>query len=437
MLRKTSNKRKSKLNNRGISLVEILVAITILAVASGSLLHAFLTSARINTKAKEQQRVTTAAQSIMEGLKAYTLEDICWQFNNVAGHDFSIYSAVGSRREIPAGGAAATVSIRQWDEGGVLKQEYMPDGDDQFAFVLQNISYEGQLYDAKVEIAPAPAGTKQTVYYAPEMDTATDAVWKSPQGLDASAQAIIFANVLDKLNELDEFYEYETTNLDTGKIVIDKVTTISITETGGTYSASVKCEYSYKTVDYPYYDAAGAEQLWNSEEMEPFAALAVLPETSFYSNNALENLYLYYYPSYGSSLSEVPINSDTINVTDTTSGSKNVYLVKQITPGLDESGKIRLLTKENSYTPVINGSGTLSLHHNLATNLANTASSAGPYTVSGFSGADSTFLRQQEEYLLYGVKVYIYEPGTVAMAEAASWSFSDAMFELDGSINVK
>lgn len=418
--------------------MEILVAITILAIASGSLLHAFLTSARINTRAKEQQRITTAAQSIMEGLKAYTLEDICWQFNNVAGHDFSIYSAVGNRKEIPAGGAAATVSIRQWDESGVPKQEYAPDGDEQFAFVLQNISYEGQFYDARVEIAPTPSETRQVVYYAPEMDAATDAVWKSPQGLDASAQAIIFANVLDKLNELDEFYEYEMSNLDTSKIVVNKVTTISITETAGTYSASVKCEYSYKTVEYPYYDADEVEHLWSSEEgTEPFAAVAVLPETTFYSSTALENLYLYYYPSYGSSLCDVPINSDTINVTDSTSGSKNVYLVKQITPGLDEAGKIRLLTKENSYMPVVNGSGTLALHHNLATNLANTDSSAGAYTVSGFSSADTTFLRQESEYLLYGVKVYIYEPGAVAAAEAAGWSFGEALFELDGSINGK
>lgn len=417
--------------------MEILVAITILAVASGSLLHAFLTSARINTKAKEQQRVTTAAQSIMEGLKAYTLEDICWQFNNVAGHDFNIYSAVGNRREIPAGGASAAVSIRQWEDGGITKREFAPDGDDQFAFVLQNISYEGQFYDARVEIQPAVGSAPKQVYYAPEMDAATDGVWKSPQGLDASAQVLIYANVLDKLNELDEFYEYEMTNLDTEKIVINKLTTVSVSEAGGTYTASVKCEYSYQTVDYPYYDAAEVEHLWSSEDTEPFAALAVLPETVFYSGTALENLYLYYYPSYGSGLSEVPITSDKICITDTSAGSKNVYLVKQITPGLDESGKIRLLTMENSYTPVVTGSGSLALHHNLDTNLANSASSTGAYTLSGFSGTDSTFLRQEEEHLLYEVKVSIYEPGTVAIAEAAGWIFGDALFELDGSINGK
>lgn len=101
MFRKTTKQTKNKLNNRGISLVEILVAITILAVAAGALLHAFITSTKINMRAKEQQRVTTAAQSIMEGLKAYTLEDICWQFNNIAGHDSRFIPQWGAERKFP------------------------------------------------------------------------------------------------------------------------------------------------------------------------------------------------------------------------------------------------------------------------------------------------------------------------------------------------
>ena len=69
-----------KLNNRGMSLIEILVAIIILAVVTGPLLHSFVTAIKLNSKAKEQQRVITAAQSIMEGFKAYTLEELCMQF---------------------------------------------------------------------------------------------------------------------------------------------------------------------------------------------------------------------------------------------------------------------------------------------------------------------------------------------------------------------
>lgn len=415
--------------------MEILVAITILAIAAGAMLHAFLTSTKINMRAKEQQRVTTAAQSIMEGLKAYTLEDICLQFNNIAGYDFKIYSAVGSRKEVPFGdveGISPTLSIRQWDDGGVIRREYQPDGDGKFLFVMQDISYEGQLYDAKVELEPMAGG--QTVYYAREMDSGTDAVWKSPQGLDAAAQSVILGNVLTGLNELDKFYEYEMTNLDTSRIVIDKTTYITIEGTEGAYTASAICEYAYRVVNYPYYDEAEVEHIWN----ESFTAVAILPGTAFYSGASLENVYLYYYPAYASSLSDVPVNSDTISITNSTSGAKTVFLVKQIPPGLDESGKIKLLTKENSYMPAVNGSGSITLYHNLNVNLADPSSSVGAYTISGCTvPGENEFLEKKEEYLLYRVKVSIYEPGTVAAAETAAWTFGDAIFELDGSINGK
>lgn len=417
------------------------MAITILAIAAGALLHAFITSTKINMRAKEQQRVTTAAQSIMEGLKAYTLEDICWQFGNIAGYDFKIYSAVGSRKEVPSGDAATTgitptLSIRQWEEGGVMQQEYKPDGDGRFAFVMQDIAYEGQLFDAKVELEPM-AGT-ETVYYAREMDSATDAVWKSPQGLDAAAQAVILQNVLDKLNEIDEFYEYEMINLDTSKIVIDKTTYITIGGAEGAYTVSVKCEYAYKVVDYPYYDAAEVKHIWNSEETEPFTAITSLPDTAFYSGASLENVYLYYYPSYAGSLSDVPVKSDTINITNSTPGAKTVFLVKQIPPGLDESGKIKLLTKENTYMPTVNGSGSILLYHNLDVNLADPSSAVGAHAISGCTvPTKNEFLDEEDEYLIYRVKVFIYEPGSVAAAEASAWTFGDAIFELDGSINGK
>ena len=70
-----------------MSLIEILVAIMILTVVTGPLLHSFVTAIKLNAKAKEKQRVTTAAQSIMEGFKAYTLEELCLQFYNSQGID--------------------------------------------------------------------------------------------------------------------------------------------------------------------------------------------------------------------------------------------------------------------------------------------------------------------------------------------------------------
>ena len=75
--------RRNKLSadNHGFSLVEILIDMVIIAIIVVPLLHTFVSSARANMQARQTLRMTTAAQDIMEGLKAYTIEELAYQFN--------------------------------------------------------------------------------------------------------------------------------------------------------------------------------------------------------------------------------------------------------------------------------------------------------------------------------------------------------------------
>ena len=73
--------RRHQTDNRGMTLVELLVAIVLLAIVVVPLLHTFVSSARANQKARERLRLTTAAQDIMEGLKADSIEELAYQFN--------------------------------------------------------------------------------------------------------------------------------------------------------------------------------------------------------------------------------------------------------------------------------------------------------------------------------------------------------------------
>lgn len=73
--------KQVKGDNRGLSLIEVLVAVVILALVITPFLHSFVTTANTNTKAKMIHRATVVAQSVMEGLKAEQLEDIALQFN--------------------------------------------------------------------------------------------------------------------------------------------------------------------------------------------------------------------------------------------------------------------------------------------------------------------------------------------------------------------
>lgn len=75
------NRRADYSKNAGMTLVELLVAVTLLAIIVVPLLHAFASSARVGLKARQNLRVTTMAQALMEGLKSESIESLACSFN--------------------------------------------------------------------------------------------------------------------------------------------------------------------------------------------------------------------------------------------------------------------------------------------------------------------------------------------------------------------
>ena len=68
--------KKRKLNNRGFSLVEVLVAIVILAIISLPVLSTFSNAARINARARRTENANTAINNIIEEAKTMPLENL-------------------------------------------------------------------------------------------------------------------------------------------------------------------------------------------------------------------------------------------------------------------------------------------------------------------------------------------------------------------------
>ncbi len=63
-----------KINNKGFTLMELVVAIAVLTIALVPILDSFITSARLNVKSRKLMAATNIQQSIMEGFadKTYT-----------------------------------------------------------------------------------------------------------------------------------------------------------------------------------------------------------------------------------------------------------------------------------------------------------------------------------------------------------------------------
>lgn len=68
--------REIRRSDAGFTLVELLIAVVILAVVAVPLMHAFLSSAKTNARAGNIAQATTAAQNLMEEIKARPLGEI-------------------------------------------------------------------------------------------------------------------------------------------------------------------------------------------------------------------------------------------------------------------------------------------------------------------------------------------------------------------------
>lgn len=75
------NIAKGRTGNKGVSLVEILVAVVIFSMAVAPVMSAFIVSGNMSSKASIRQRATNAAQQIMENFKAYPLEVVASKFS--------------------------------------------------------------------------------------------------------------------------------------------------------------------------------------------------------------------------------------------------------------------------------------------------------------------------------------------------------------------
>lgn len=132
-MRKQQKSNARKLNkDAGFSLLELLIAVIILAIIVIPLLNLFLSSNRLNIKSRQTLRATTAAQDIMEGLKAYDMEEIRAQFADPASGFYVIDSRMikgGVKEEAPGMGNPT---------------------DGLYVFSMKELNMQGSKFDAKI-----------------------------------------------------------------------------------------------------------------------------------------------------------------------------------------------------------------------------------------------------------------------------------------------
>lgn len=134
----TAADRRELNKNAGFSLLELLIAVVILAIIVIPLLNLFLSSNKLNIKSRQTLRATTAAQDIMEGLKAYDLEEIKAQFKDPASGFYVIDSRMikGEVKEEP--------ELEKDPAGNPAPGLYV--------FSMEELNMQGSKFDAKIVV---------------------------------------------------------------------------------------------------------------------------------------------------------------------------------------------------------------------------------------------------------------------------------------------
>lgn len=355
---------RRKLNNVGMSLVELIVAMALLMIVTVPILYTFVYSARNNAHARLRQQTTAAAQTVMENLKAYSVEKICTDFNNKT---FPV-SGVGSSGfdELIVSGVTINPEGVVSYSGGAIELK------------ISGMEYQRQTYDVDIKLTSHDSQASQIDFLKYESPTQENAASYavSNAAMDSYALQQIMGIVAQRWNERENAAglpdpsatpaAHSAAEVDANKVEItERELRVDIDQVGSEYVAKVSCVYTFKVNDYPYENAAtGVSGTFSIPEAGD------LPESNIYrvdlsegagggvdfsreifrQNTELEYLFLYYYPAYdyipGVSSSDPLVGKDQIVIDNTTGTEIKCYIYKQKNLAISD---VRLRTAEGSY----------------------------------------------------------------------------------------
>lgn len=318
-----SSDNKSIINdNSGLSIVEVLVAVAILAIVFVPLLKTFTQASTINARAQKLQNVTSLAEGVMEDVKGKSIQEL---------HDLAV--------------ERADVSFLPLDKDGTLKKGNL-NNVPPYTVTYENVTAtQGITYDAVVTIATE--NYKNKTKGADDIGDVSDAnIRELPQinKVDSNRNAVLSWELNKYDNKALENLAVENfapknsvtdpdiaTLKESYKDTAEKYINIEIKEDTDTSSTKVSCEVEYKTGKNAS-DKSLKYLVYTGYFVEPLASEPAGPD-----------IYLFYTLSEnvkdGASNIADPIKKENIKIEDKTTGKKhNVYFIVQ--DGINELSTI-------------------------------------------------------------------------------------------------
>ena len=294
-----------------MTLLEVIIAVSIFSITAIVLLQAFVTSGRINRKSNLYLEATTAAQNIMEEVKAKTFEEVSLAFNypfdlngdtrisflnpqkdkikngelgirevlKASGNGGTTYNSVSQYRD-GMDESKVTASVISTDGGKTYKFNPRKKGSNasKYYFELTNVTVNHESFDALAEFDGSESsgykektvtgtGTGKNDYLAPkisDMDSKTNAFLIMPRNWDEEAmQQMVAGQKSAAVEAMNTDAGNNATDSDTYQLLdwkdVYKYTKrtlhIKIEESGGT----VRAEARYVLSAYDYKKSGGTK----------------------------------------------------------------------------------------------------------------------------------------------------------------------------------
>jgi prepilin-type N-terminal cleavage/methylation domain-containing protein len=387
---------KNQKKQGGFSLVELIVAIAIMAIIVLPLLRAFLVSAKTNAKAKGQLQATEAAQNVMETIEATSLDDLLTYFTSGPTDPDKLKFGESGRMRLEkdptTGKYVTTLSTEKSAEGN-------------YYFALQGVNDKDILLEVTANTDATDDGVvlnDQDIKKVTAISSDNDAICTFTKTA-ADILPDIWASYPDDIIG-------ETSVTRNIEITIGEVTDPSI----GRYTkVTTRHYYTWWGGSYP-----------SSSTDSGFSD--VVFDNSDDVSRQLNNIYLFYYPWYTSTMGNL---TDNITINNTTGRDIKVFIVKQQTMKPEDMDSTQLASyqsKEASYRARINIVETLAdsattastkLRTNFNENIYNGTSTTDPVialngnTWNADKISSDTLLAEGQERRLFDVTVTAYPSG--------------------------
>ena len=465
--------KRCRINNSGMSLLELLVAIIILAIIVVPLLHTFVSASRVNLNARQKLKITTAAQDVMEGLKAESLEEVASEVyfpNGTAPDGTNVNKGFRVINNSLIDNIANIKEVRCVvdSNGGITNLAQATDalaastGDDDDAPCIKYDSTEkkidfveknntGKYYFAipGMNIENVTNATFKADVLV-EMDASRYREGGSITNNDAKHNAIALASMGGLNNSIDCILAESTTQTDSAINKINsfngssytsddlyKDITVNITKPTASPGVSSNKIYVEFNVDYKICGTS-------------ISCPESLSQTYYYTDDNFRDIYLLYFPSYNNWN-----YSDKITINNDNGVQSNLYIVKKQCSNdsnlasLENGYKcdVKISEKDSSGSVTDVNSKILTIRTNLDYNLRDLYNSSSIASIMSTRQASFTYnsnpvtrenLKIEQlggeavEDRIYDLKVYLYEEGALSGTTVDS---SKLLMKLDSSID--